>query len=124
MTKPHKHAELIKAWADGVEIQVLMESGKWEDMAHPKWYDVLTYRIKPQPKLYQQRVEIPTSLTVEEAISREYVWTPYFSNSCDQVAKWSWLDNRRHYAKLGLAYATKGEAQARYDAMLATEEVC
>ncbi len=30
MTKPHKHAELIKAWADGAEIE---------------WFDGRTWRV-------------------------------------------------------------------------------
>lgn len=47
---PHKHAELIKAWADGAKIEYL---------AHDKWYDIgeacswstkYDYRIKPEPK--------------------------------------------------------------------------
>lgn len=54
MSKPHKHAEVIKAWADGAEIQVLNEtlcfSTPWEDcngenlVYHPD----LKYRIKPE----------------------------------------------------------------------------
>lgn len=48
--KPHKHAELIKAWADGVEIQFKRpEETKWQDAGHnPSWYDCFEYRIKPQ----------------------------------------------------------------------------
>lgn len=50
--KPHKHAELIKAWADGVEIQFKRpEEIKWQDAGHnPSWYDCFEYRIKPQSK--------------------------------------------------------------------------
>ncbi len=35
MKQPHKHAEVIKAWADGAEIQ---------------WFEDMRYRIKPEPK--------------------------------------------------------------------------
>jgi len=57
--KPHKHAELIKAWADGAEIQERYAKGKhpddfdWVDFdgdwsfAHSNEYD---FRIKPEPK--------------------------------------------------------------------------
>lgn len=49
--KPHKHAELIKAWADGAVIQfydVLRE--KWKDCDEaPRWLDNNQYRIKPEP---------------------------------------------------------------------------
>ena len=44
--KPHKHAELIKAWADGAEIQVKNDDGVWRD-ADPFWCDYKEYRIKP-----------------------------------------------------------------------------
>lgn len=44
----HKHAELIKAWADGAEIQVYNQD--WLDCFAPSWCDYLEYRIKPEPK--------------------------------------------------------------------------
>ena len=48
--KPHKHAELIKAWADGAEIECLVQpSNKWELREQPIWSVDATYRIKPQP---------------------------------------------------------------------------
>ena len=47
----HKHAELIKAWADGAEIQYLNES-YWENCFdnNPGWNTDIEYRIKPEPK--------------------------------------------------------------------------
>jgi hypothetical protein len=51
MKTPHKHAELIKAWADGAEIQVrLSSSGGWGDCHDPYWSDHVEYRIKSEPK--------------------------------------------------------------------------
>ena len=53
MNKPHKHAALIKAWADGAEIQYLhSESGypDWITITHPNWSGDGDYRIKPEPK--------------------------------------------------------------------------
>ena len=47
--KPHKHAELIKAWADGAEIQCLKSTG-WETIPQPYWSEICDYRIKPEPK--------------------------------------------------------------------------
>lgn len=49
MRKKHPHAELIKAWADGAEIQVERED-EWEDIANPSWTKCANYRIKPEPK--------------------------------------------------------------------------
>jgi len=45
--KPHKHAELIKAWADGATIQIHMAIG-WTD-CNPTWMEGIEYRIKPEP---------------------------------------------------------------------------
>lgn len=50
--KPHKHAELIKAWADGAEIQIKYND-RWCDWcigSSPHWLDDEEYRIKPEPK--------------------------------------------------------------------------
>lgn len=47
---PHKHAELIKAWADGAQIQY-KRGNKWvPTCGAPAWSAGLEYRIKPEPK--------------------------------------------------------------------------
>lgn len=53
--KPHKHAELIKAWVEGAEIEwVYATQGDgtklWAAIPHPVWYESHEYRIKPEPK--------------------------------------------------------------------------
>ena len=52
--KPHKHAELIKAWADGAKIQYrpVPGYGDWKDPIQGTlmWLDDVEYRIKPEPK--------------------------------------------------------------------------
>ena len=64
--KPHKHAELIKAWADGVEIQYLFQDGTWGDTNKPLWLENEVYRIKPR--------EFPkSSLTNKELY--KVIWT-------------------------------------------------
>ena len=60
---PHKHAELIKAWADGCTMQCLQECGGhsygtcptpfWEDVDSPTWDLKYKYRIKPITKKYR-----------------------------------------------------------------------
>lgn len=57
MNEPHKHAELIKAWADGAIIQsrVKGDSGQWliwDEIHTPAWFtdDDIEYRIKPKEK--------------------------------------------------------------------------
>lgn len=47
--KPHKHAELIKAWADGATIEC-NDCGVWFYANNPTWQENMEYRIKPEPK--------------------------------------------------------------------------
>lgn len=51
MKTPHKHAELIKAWAYGAEIQWFDEyDQQWWDVVTPSWKEKVKFRIKPEPK--------------------------------------------------------------------------
>lgn len=51
MKQPHKHAALIKAWADGAEIECWVESTmEWMHIVNPNWHEKHQYRIKPEPK--------------------------------------------------------------------------
>jgi hypothetical protein len=58
MRTPHKHAEFIKAWADGCTIQAKGEwSDKWVDLVHPPtWHVDIEYRIKPEKKVMYVRL--------------------------------------------------------------------
>ena len=44
----HKHAELIKAWADGAKIQYFSGLGYWNDIDYPGWRPTEEYRIRPE----------------------------------------------------------------------------
>jgi hypothetical protein len=52
MKTPHKHAELIKAWADGAEIEEQHLKKDWAPFTDGHWMesDSWNYRIKPEPK--------------------------------------------------------------------------
>lgn len=43
---PHKHADIIKAWADGARIQA-KASTEWHDVECPNWYRNVEYRVSP-----------------------------------------------------------------------------
>ena len=47
---PHKHAELIKAWADGAEIEYKGFNNVWKSASAVcvQWSNSTHYRIKPQ----------------------------------------------------------------------------
>ena len=47
--KQHKHAELIKQWADGAEIEVHYKSlNKWYAVNDPSWSGDFEFRVKPK----------------------------------------------------------------------------
>ena len=51
MKTPHKHAEIIKAWADGDKVEYWDVGEKcWLDIDTPSWAKSNEYRIKPEPK--------------------------------------------------------------------------
>jgi len=60
MRNQHKHAALIKAWADGAEIQVFTRLvndlvfaqavDDWVSAPTPSWDTDKQYRIRPEPK--------------------------------------------------------------------------
>ncbi len=49
---PHKHRDLIIAWANGARIQmrVIGAYPEWHDTANPAWNTEREYRIKPEVK--------------------------------------------------------------------------
>jgi len=51
MKTPRKHAELIKAWADGAEIEYQTPTGTiWTLSENGGFYPDYKYRVKPTPK--------------------------------------------------------------------------
>ena len=52
MKKPHKHRDLIIAWANGEKIQY-KENNEWIDRVSPVWSDFTEYRIKPEVIRYR-----------------------------------------------------------------------
>ena len=64
----HKYADLIHAWADGAEIQIL-NGGKWFDIYYPSWGKFEKYRVKPQPR---------PDYEIESVITRHGLTSSYY----------------------------------------------
>ena len=59
MGTKHKHAEVIKAWADGEAIESRFRNEeKWRDCAAsgPGWWDQVDYRVKPKNIVVQRHL--------------------------------------------------------------------
>lgn len=55
MPTPKPHADVIKAWADGYEVQ--MSNGtdnNWIDIPNPSFYPEVKYRVKPETQNEKQ----------------------------------------------------------------------
>ena len=49
MGTPHKHRDVIIAWANGEEIESFVTKlGMWQPCEHPVWTENCEYRIKPK----------------------------------------------------------------------------
>jgi hypothetical protein len=59
--KPHKHAAVIKAWADGATIEwrdtSLTYVKDWRETCAPAWNPDYEYRVKPTPHPQQDLVD-------------------------------------------------------------------
>lgn len=79
--QPHVHADLIKAWADGAEIQFKREDGIWFDCHNnkPDWDHRIEYRIKPElTDIQKYDIEVgdiwtdeTSSVVIKEIFSKE-----------------------------------------------------
>jgi hypothetical protein len=66
MKTPHKHADVIKAWADGAEIERHWENGGWGPVsACPTWATDAEYRVKPAAPARQYPV---TGMSKQELV--------------------------------------------------------
>ena len=80
--KPHKHAELIKAWADGqaeVEYRYPKDDGSWslwKDLTQCVFHDWYEYRIKPEITQFNTQLHPLTDKEIEE-LAKEYVDIDY-----------------------------------------------
>lgn len=99
--KPHIHCELIKAWADGAQIQHLVfEVGTtdkvWKDVLNnrPEWNAGSKYRIKPREFKLGERYPVITANTgqryiaVYECINGEYSFALGSYNYKEEYFSW------------------------------------
>jgi hypothetical protein len=61
--KPHIHAEVIKAWADGAEIEMASKSTNdtWIRVSTPNWGITRKYRVKPHDPIMSSYLDFINS---------------------------------------------------------------
>ena len=91
--KPHKHAELIKAWADGAEIEFRFPgTGVWLLAYDPNWDGDIEYRINPPKQVvrYKRYLNKASDGTVYAAIVNDLIG----NISCDVYPCFvRWIDD-------------------------------
>jgi hypothetical protein len=113
MCKPHKHADLIKLWADGAEIESRGKTMKhWEDCPKPRWFDDLEYRIKPAT-IFINGYEVPEP--VREAKEGQLLW----SFKIDRAYPYAHHYGENHdIVMYGIAHLTEEAAELHRKALL------
>ena len=88
--KAHKHAELIKAWADGHTIELFSPHGEWDEVLNPTWQPDREYRIKrePKPDVVEERLLFWNMSIPADANLEDLTWA-------------RWLDHCRAYIVMG-----------------------
>jgi len=78
MATPHKYAALIKAWADGAEIQVkVFGKDLWRDITDPAW-NAEQYRIKPKEPIVVRKAVVPCTVSGGNPLVH---WSAYKDNN-------------------------------------------
>ena len=100
MNKPHKHADMIKAWADGAEIEVRSDSNDyWEVIKAPNWFNCLEYRIKPTPVITKKysfcdRIERTLEDGIDLNTMRPQAWWDNDDKMEGKYLEWVFTDNK------------------------------
>lgn len=90
MTTPHMHAEQIKAWVDGAEIQYHDGFG-WCDVTGPSWRVDLDYRVKPIPlrtKRYRRWISQQMHDYIVTTLSEGTILQPDAIESIPSFVRW------------------------------------
>lgn len=130
MTKPHKHAELIKKWADDPSQTVWhwYIDGWWSchpANGSPSWYETNYYAVGEKPTSPPRKmcvlagVEFPMPLTEPHVYGSSY-WTIDPAETSG-VMRRSWQDDTRdaRILKSGMAFDTREGAEAYARAIIA-----
>lgn len=115
MKKPHKHAEVIKAWADGAEVEIQHEDdGTWGLVTNPAFQSRGQYRVYDPLREYKEA--FLRGETVEVYCRSVDKWEPLiYTTIVDVNMKWAFIAEqgipvritpKPDYKVTGMAYAS------------------
>lgn len=126
--KKHEHAELLRAIADGKQMQVQDGHGSWHNCCGTTALRTITeglfrrtnLRVKPTT-ITVNGIEVPEPLRDFSTI-RDYYWAVSpFKGACMITYCADLAD--QHALKSGLCHATKEAAQAHFEAIISTSKL-
>jgi hypothetical protein len=84
----HKHADVITAWSNGAEIQVLNQNGEWVDVVGGvAFYNFEEFRIKPNIR------------TCRVALIEKVDGKGFMSVAADCIAQEGWLSGNPRFVR-------------------------
>ena len=129
MTTPHKHAALIKQFAEDMTIDEKLVSkwqiklgSDWETLIYaPQWYEDCEYRREPNT-INVNGVEVPEPC--REPLTREQKYWLVCSSS-ESPTSFLWMGDATDlkWFALGMIHLTKESAQAHVDALLIPSKI-
>ena len=91
--KPHKHAELIHAWANGAKVQYRYSTdAAWRDTCEPVWCNDMEYRIKPERE-FEDGAWYPVIINLEKQVLAYDKRVNGFCACCD-VRDFTWIGEK------------------------------
>lgn len=106
--KPHRHAELIKQWADDPNLKFEWRKNgidNWKVVDKPAWNENAEYRIKPKEQEYIiiNGVKVPKPETEKPKIGQLYC-VPYFGQIDFHVLLWCDDEWENEYLQNGMVH--------------------
>jgi hypothetical protein len=92
---PRKHADLIKSWADGADIQVRIGNNplsEWSDAPDPTWQQCYEYRIKPEKKVIRYRRYLQKSRDEYDVLLYDDRFTMHIEDVENHYGFIRWID--------------------------------
>ena len=92
----HKHAGLIKLWADGAEIEFQDVGGDWRISRNPEWLINLEYRVKPKPNK-----ELLVTMAFEHALQEPLIASMFlYENNANPNVKFTFDGETGEFLKV------------------------
>jgi hypothetical protein len=117
MNKPHRHADVIKAWADGAQVEVRRDDGTWVLLPRPSFQARAPYRVHDPLREYKEAYA--RGENIEVYCCAPGIWEPFdnyqAASGLDTATKWVFMatHNRRlriapkpDYTTRGMLYAS------------------